>query len=1306
MRNKDKSLGRLMVSAAAAAATLTGLQVRANTTPQPAGTSVPGNTNINNYATISLSGSTAMRNYTISPGITLLPNGSSIFLSSGTFNASASGKADQLAPTNPDNTGDNSGSVRDDAALRIEWHEQGSVEGILELVSDQIGAPTGAPASLVTRAPTVSNPVWINRNTVAADGGNNSKGWSYGATGTPTGQNAVQMAISDVKPIQAFSVDGTSSAFAVPGTAGYGKGNPLAVTASDSSGLGVAGSRQQLVSTSNLNIADTAHPTAPWVTGGLANLQTNTVGVTATTFSANPGTGLTNVNTADAQFLQLTGRLKNGATFQMSTRDVNSGTRNAAATNTGIDPSWAVGLNDSGNTLVTTVAAAADAQVQINRTVTTASDGTSIPNAAIRFSGKTAGGVLRATIQNSRMGVGTLSLPDALSQAGTAFNQASGSPTSSVAPIRVLSYNGVTPTATTITDGSYTIWQQEQYVTVKQTPTALAGLTATQWANTTDLQTGIKGDTANTSSTQSGTVSGGQITFASPTQGGYVQGQTITGGVAAGTTVTGVSYNPDGTIASVGITDTAASGSISYTVSGGDVANFRDNVINSVQVAGGQIGFTSVNNPGDQLFNVGFILPQLMKVTKSFDGQATSPNSNYDINTNPNGYIGDSVYNSYITNATAKKNSAPTPSITNPTGNNGYYGQATRGAGQAGTGVTAAPNVPFTNGNIGITSSNYLFGNFAGNNVRDYQSFQYGLAAAKALYNSGAGVDAFDNTAATSSANDATALTDTQLDNNGVALSGGSLSSKLGGTSSFVGQRGPSGGNNQVFNTTITTATGVSKGDLIVMGDYNGDGRFDGRDLLAMAIGTALSTDTSTTTLGSLAGINTGVLRKNDALDFTQTNTGDAAYNTSSGFSVASNASGFLRQSARAVMSTTGSAPAGSLSLYTSAGTTYFTYDPTGSNAFNKTDVNVDGVVDFNDAVLVDKFAGQSYTNSAQVLAATQQAPITGTVQAANLVLIQQVDGAATIGAADLTAANAALTGSGTTNWYSYSLNKTGSGTINFARTGGTVNVTGVAAFNISAGSVYVVSPIDPFTSSTDSTKSVAVTVGTGSTLQYTGTSSTGVQVDRLAGLNVATGGHVTLDSAAAQANRTLLVVGGLSLAGTGSIDLGKNELIVKGSTLSTVVGSLGSGISSSAVVGDVLTTIAAVDGSSIGSTFDGVSVNAADVIVKYTYFGDANLDGGVDGSDYTKIDSAFGTAATGWANGDFNYDGNIDGSDYTLIDNAFNTQGGSLGSHPASLIAASTAQIASGSSAVPEPATLGIFGMGALAIFGRRRRR
>jgi hypothetical protein len=73
-------------------------------------------------------------------------------------------------------------------------------------------------------------------------------------------------------------------------------------------------------------------------------------------------------------------------------------------------------------------------------------------------------------------------------------------------------------------------------------------------------------------------------------------------------------------------------------------------------------------------------------------------------------------------------------------------------------------------------------------------------------------------------------------------------------------------------------------------------------------------------------------------------------------------------------------------------------------------------------------------------------------------------------------------------------------------------------------------------------------------------------------------------------------------------------------------------------------------------------------VLVKYTYFGDADLNGSVDGSDYSRIDNGYLASATGWFNGDFNYDDIINGSDYTLIDNAFNRQGTLLAAQIASL--------------------------------------
>jgi hypothetical protein len=66
---------------------------------------------------------------------------------------------------------------------------------------------------------------------------------------------------------------------------------------------------------------------------------------------------------------------------------------------------------------------------------------------------------------------------------------------------------------------------------------------------------------------------------------------------------------------------------------------------------------------------------------------------------------------------------------------------------------------------------------------------------------------------------------------------------------------------------------------------------------------------------------------------------------------------------------------------------------------------------------------------------------------------------------------------------------------------------------------------------------------------------------------------------------------------------------------------------------------------------------------VKYTYEGDANVDGQINADDYAAIDSGFATHATGYANGDFNYSGGAPNSDdYFTIDRAFADQGAALG--------------------------------------------
>jgi hypothetical protein len=208
----------------------------------------------------------------------------------------------------------------------------------------------------------------------------------------------------------------------------------------------------------------------------------------------------------------------------------------------------------------------------------------------------------------------------------------------------------------------------------------------------------------------------------------------------------------------------------------------------------------------------------------------------------------------------------------------------------------------------------------------------------------------------------------------------------------------------------------------------------------------------------------------------------------------------------------------------------------------------------------------------------------------------------------------------------------------------------------------------------------------------------------------------------------TVLKLDTLSAGAGSQLDLTNNAMIVTNGNLATLNAEAASGfnggnwngskgIVSSTAANDSshLTAIGIIQNSTDGSltgaalynTFEGQAVNAGDIIAKYTYYGDTNLDGQIDGSDYSRIDNGYLTSATGWYNGDFNYDGVIDGSDYTLIDNAFNTQGADINSQISSPGVISTAQIAiSGTTAVPEPATLGLLGISLIGLLNRSARK
>ncbi|HEX2971353.1 MAG TPA: FG-GAP-like repeat-containing protein [Tepidisphaeraceae bacterium] len=163
-----------------------------------------------------------------------------------------------------------------------------------------------------------------------------------------------------------------------------------------------------------------------------------------------------------------------------------------------------------------------------------------------------------------------------------------------------------------------------------------------------------------------------------------------------------------------------------------------------------------------------------------------------------------------------------------------------------------------------------------------------------------------------------------------------------------------------------------------------------------------------------------------------------------------------------------------------------------------------------------------------------------------------------------------------------------------------------------------------------------------------------------------------------------LLKLGSLEIGPDGTLNLADNDLIVsatpetRAAVLAAVTSAIksargtdgkwaGKGLSSSAAASRKYTGLAfmsnadAKTGSAILSNFGGQAVTANDILVKYTWNGDVNLDGKVDLADYFLVDSGFIKQTGGYRNGDLNLDGKVDLADYFLIDSAFIGQRGIL---------------------------------------------
>jgi hypothetical protein len=211
--------------------------------------------------------------------------------------------------------------------------------------------------------------------------------------------------------------------------------------------------------------------------------------------------------------------------------------------------------------------------------------------------------------------------------------------------------------------------------------------------------------------------------------------------------------------------------------------------------------------------------------------------------------------------------------------------------------------------------------------------------------------------------------------------------------------------------------------------------------------------------------------------------------------------------------------------------------------------------------------------------------------------------------------------------------------------------------------------------------------VAAGSSLTIGGSMAVALDASmNLASLTVTDSASLSL----VKGSNAVLKVGQLSIGANATLDLGDNDLIVtatpetKAAVLTAISNAIKSARGNGNWAGKGLTSSEAKaqaaanagytglgvmlndkDGKAIRTTFDGQSVGINDVLVKYTWNGDVNLDGAVDAADYFLIDSGFITQEGQYRNGDLNLDGAVDAADYFLVDSAFIGQTGTLAVAP-----------------------------------------
>jgi autotransporter-associated beta strand protein len=247
-------------------------------------------------------------------------------------------------------------------------------------------------------------------------------------------------------------------------------------------------------------------------------------------------------------------------------------------------------------------------------------------------------------------------------------------------------------------------------------------------------------------------------------------------------------------------------------------------------------------------------------------------------------------------------------------------------------------------------------------------------------------------------------------------------------------------------------------------------------------------------------------------------------------------------------------------------------------------------------------------------------------------------------------------------------------------------------------------------------------------TLTLSGTNSYTGPTDVSAGtLVIATPGAMPANSAVNIATSALMqlapgighiTLSSLSIASGGQLDINNNAVIINygggPDPIASIESWIAAGYADGSWTGDgIMSSAAQTNSQSYGIGYadsadagNPAGLNGNQIEIMYTLLGDANLDGKVNGADFTILAANFNQGGKTWDQGDFNYDGDVNGADFTLLAQNFNRSATQSAVGAADLAAIEAFAAANGITLtnLPEPAGTVFIGLAILALGAARR--